>query len=592
MFELRQPFATVVLSILVITGFVQIETAYGSEPSRPNVIFIICDDLNDYIEGFDGHPQARTPHLARLSRTGVSFTQAHCNIPICGPSRASLFTGIYPHNSNCFSFERWNNFEVLQNSRTLMDHFRANGYQTLGTGKLMHHYVKSEWQTFGNRADYGPFAFDGQDRVAHPDVPMPYRQIGPIDGSFGPLKNLTLSRFADGKSYKWVTGSWGKIRDLNVTSDEVRDATADELNGEWAVQQLKQLELSSSDKPFFMGVGFIRPHTPLIVPQKYFDLFPLETIQLPTIKPNDKADTFAHTVRGNPNEKEPNSERTNDMGTRLFNALASSYQDPELGLKKFLQAYLASVASIDDQIGKIIAAVESSRFSENTIIVVTSDHGWGMGEKDYLYKNSLWQESTRVPLIIRAPGMQQGTVVKQAVGLIDLYPTLIDLCDLTEETLKNPKGHPLDGFSLKPFLIDAETNSWQGPEAALTALYKWSKQHKPEEQSYSLRTTKWRYIKYGNGKEELYDCLIDPNEWNNLAPKPEYRSQLKEFGERLNRRISSAIAPAPLPKLTNEEWKDQYFKKHPKADTNGDGKLSWPEYSAYRKAFDPPKKKK
>ena len=174
--------------------------------ARPNVILIICDDLNDYVEGYDGHPNARTPSIARLARDGVRFTQAHCNIPICGPSRASLFTGIYPHNSGCYGFERWDKYEVLHNSRTIMDHFRANGYTTLGTGKLMHHMVRQEWKQYGNPADYGPFAFDGEKKVPHPDVPSPYREIGAVDGSFGPLVNLAGRKTPDGTPLQWQTG--------------------------------------------------------------------------------------------------------------------------------------------------------------------------------------------------------------------------------------------------------------------------------------------------------------------------------------------------------------------------------------------------
>jgi arylsulfatase A-like enzyme len=153
---------------------------------KPNVILIVCDDLNDYIEGLGGHPQARTPNIDRLSQSGVSFTQAHCSIPICAPSRSSFLTGLYPHTSRNFGFTRWDQNEVLKNSRTIMDHFRANGYHTLGTGKLMHHLKRQEWVEYGNLADYGPFAFDGTERVAHPDVPAPFRDIGVIDGSFGP----------------------------------------------------------------------------------------------------------------------------------------------------------------------------------------------------------------------------------------------------------------------------------------------------------------------------------------------------------------------------------------------------------------------
>ena len=176
-----------ILIFAMVLSFAQITWA----ASRPNVILIICDDLNDYIQGFGGHPQAKTPNILRLAHSGVTFTQAHCNIPICGPSRASLFTGIYPHNSGCFGFTKWDGYEVLKNSRTMMDHFRENGYQTLGTGKLMHHMVRQEWKNYGNRADYGPFVFDGQDKLPHPGVPAPYREIGAVDGSYGPLVNLT-----------------------------------------------------------------------------------------------------------------------------------------------------------------------------------------------------------------------------------------------------------------------------------------------------------------------------------------------------------------------------------------------------------------
>ena len=177
-----------------------------------------------------------------------------------------------------------------------------------------------------------------------------------------------------------------------------------------------------------MGVGFIRPHTPLIVPQRFFDQFPLDSITLPVIRSGDIDDTHARTVRGLPAGKEPNSERTADMGTRLFQDLVASYDSQEEALRRFVQAYLASVASVDEQIGKILDTLDGTGLSQNTIVILTSDHGWGMGEKDYLYKNSLWQESTRIPLIIRSPGTSQaGAFSTQPVSLIDLYPTLIDL---------------------------------------------------------------------------------------------------------------------------------------------------------------------
>ena len=512
----------------------------GSPERPPNVILIICDDLNDYVEGYGGHPQARTPEITRLIQSGVLFTQAHSNIPICGPSRASLFTGIYPHHSGCFGFTRWDRFPVLKHSRTLMAHFRANGYQTLGTGKLMHHLVRSEWDEYGNPADYGPFAFDGQKRLAHPKVPKPFSEIGPVDGSFGPLEDLASYQLPGKKALRWQTGSRDNIRILGVGSETDRDSTSDELNGAWAVDKLRTFIRQASHKPFFMGVGFIRPHTPLIVPERFFDLFPLEDIELPKIRPDDVDDTHARSVRGIPNGKEPYSTRTADMGLRLYQHLVDSFSTREEALKQFIQAYLASVASVDEQIGKILDTVEHTSLRNNTIIVLTSDHGWGMGEKDYLYKNALWQESTQIPLIIRAPGVAaKGTRCDHPVSLIDLYPTLVDLCDLSQETRINAGGHPLDGHSLRPFLEQATRQDWEGPAAALTALYRWAEAHPPAEQSYALRGRKWRYIRYSNGREELYDTHDDPYEWHNLADRPEQHAELKGLRKRLMTRIKT-----------------------------------------------------
>jgi len=553
--------------------------------NKPNVILILCDDLNDYIEGLGGHPQAKTPNIERLSQSGVSFTQAHCTIPICAPSRSSFLTGLYPHTSRNYGFDRWDQNEVLLNSRTIMDLFRANGYHTLGTGKLMHHLKRQEWAAYGNPADYGPFVFDGSNRLAHPDVAAPFRDIGWVDGSFGPLINLTKRTFADGKSYTWRTGSWQSIRTLRVDSAEDRDMTADELNGKWAVDKLNELANQPSGKPFFMGVGFIRPHTPLIVPERFFKMFPLESIELPVIRPGDVEDTFARSVRGIPGGKEPDAERTEDMGLHLFTNLVASYGSQDEALRRFIQAYLACVASIDELVGQILDAVDNSPLKDNTIIVLTSDHGWGMGEKDYLYKNSLWQESTQVPLIVRAPGMARvGARVDHPVSLIDLYPTLTDLCALTGDTQKNDKGRALDGHSLRPFLADPATKDWSGPDEALTALYKWARSYDPANQSYALRSKDWRYIRYSNGKEELYHTTKDLYEWHNLADKPQHASRLKVFRKKLQTRIPKLGEPI-LPVSAQKEaeaWKTRYFATHPEADANKDGQLTWPELKAYR----------
>lgn len=533
----------ILLSVVCVLNSTRAGMSWADE--RPNVILIICDDLNDYVEGFGGHPQTKTPNMARLARGGVSFTQAHCNVPICGPSRASMFTGIYPHNSGCFGFTKWDGYVVLKNSRTIMDHFRAEGYQTLGTGKLMHHMVRQEWGDYGNRADYGPFVFDGENKLAHPDVPAPYREIGAVDGSFGPFVNLQGRKTSDGKPLNWQSGGWGKqAKARRVDSQEDRDLTPDELNGQWAVDQLKVRADKPRRQPFFMGVGFIRPHTPLIVPKKYFDMFPMDSIELPVIRPGDVEDTYSQTVRGIPDGAD--GPRSEDMGVRLFSTLVESYESQDDALRHFTQAYLASVASVDEQIGRILDIVDNSSLKDNTIIVLTSDHGWGMGEKDYLYKNSLWQESTRIPLIVRAPGISKTeSVSAHPVSLIDIYPTLIDLCGLSSETTKNEKGHALDGHSLKPLLMDPANGEWSGPESALTTLYKWRMKYDPSLESYSLRGHDWRYIRYENGKEELYFTKDDPHEWTNLADDSAHSARLEKFRSELKSRVPAAGAEVP-----------------------------------------------
>ena len=573
--------------------------------AKPNVVFIICDDLNDYVEGFDGHPQAVTPNIAKLAASGVRFTQAHCNIPICGPSRASLFTGVYPHNSGCFGFTKWDTYEVLKNSRTLMDYFRENRYYTLGTGKLLHHMVRSEWRNFGNPADYGPFAYDGTNNLPHPDTPAPYREIGAVDGSFGPLINLEGRTTGDGRPITWRTGGWKTATELKLRSLTDHDRTPDEKNGDWAVDNLENLAATKAKnrKPFFMGIGFIRPHTPLIVPQRFFDMFPLESIDLPEILDGDIDDTFARTIRGLPEGEEPDSSRSEDMGSKLFNRLVESYGSRDEALRHFIQAYLASVASVDEQIGRILDCIDSSELRENTIVILTSDHGWGMGEKDYLYKNSLWQESTRVPLIMRVPGVAKAaTICETPVSLIDIYPTLKDLCGLDGDTVKNEQGHPLDGHSLRPLLENPSKNRWDGPDEVLTALYKWRTKYDPLAESYSLRGHDWRYIRYENGKEELYDTTTDPLEWKNLAADPSAEGQLQAFRQQLAARLPTPGSVPPQPNwqpkqktaaakkaapndekdLSANAWKDRYFQKHPEADTDQDGSLSWPEYKAHK----------
>ena len=515
--------------------------------SRPNVVLIVCDDLNDYVAGFGGHPQTRTPNLARLSEQGVCFDRAYSNNPICAPSRSSFLTGIYPHTSHNHMFAKWFENPVLQNCHTLMEYFKLNGYFVTGSGKLMHHGRPQEWSEFKYPADYGPFWYRDGERVAHPSVPEPYRTIGPVDGSFGALEDVP-PKDQRAEDEGWVYGSWGKVERLEIRSAEDRDPTPDERNAAWAAGTIQQLDQAGGDEPFFLGVGFIRPHTPLHVPQKYFDQFPLEDVELPILKEGDKDDTGLEEVAG-PNAK----------GPLYFRMLKETYGGTLEGLRTFTRAYLASVAAVDDCVGQVLNALDGSRFADNTIVVVTGDHGWNMGQKDWLFKMSLWEESCRVPLIIRAPGVAKaGQRAGQPVSLVDLYPTLADLCGLEGDTRKNAMGKPLDGHSLRPFLADPEHGIWDGPDAALSMVYSGAEYERISEmQHFSVRSRDFRYVRYNGGFEELYDHRNDPYEWTNLVGQDAYQATRKELRQKLDDMTGLKIGVLPPPEPTGLDREGQ-----------------------------------
>jgi len=503
---------------------------------RPNVVLIICDDLNDYVEGFEGHPQTRTPSMKALAKSGVSFDCAYSNNPVCAPSRSSFLTGIYPHTSGNLFWGKWFENPVLKNSKTIMEHFRDNGYHVAGSGKLMHHGKPNEWSNFKYRADYGPSIYDGNQRVAHPDVPMPFRAIGAVDGSFAPLSSVPYADDGNPES-GWIYGNWKKRQPFRYVSENDRDPTPDERNAKWAADQIRDFADPEFKSPFFLGIGLIRPHTPIHVPKKFFDLFPLEDIQLPVTRIGDAEDTYYTDVYA-PEQK----------GLRYYRTLLDSYPTREDALKAFTQAYLAGVAAVDECIGEIVDAIDSSpdpSIRNNTIIVVTSDHGWNMGEKDYLFKNSPWEESTRVPFIIRTPGLKEpGLRCQHPISLIDLYPTLIDLCALDGDTRKNKQGAKLDGHSIRPLIENPQDGTWEGPDTALSMIFvgEYLKLDKTQKfnlknQNWSIRSADWRYIRYRNGSEELYDHNNDPHEWNNLASHKAHQLVLGSMRARLNKMV-------------------------------------------------------
>lgn len=421
---------------------------------KPNVLFIAIDDLNDWVGCLGGHPQTKTPNIDRLAKRGVLFTNAHCQAPICNPSRSSIMYGLRPSNSGIYDNQTspWN-VAALKNHITLPRHFAANGYRTLTTGKIYH------------------------------DSGMPendFDVIGPIPGQRLKQDARIIPETPDGARGLWDFGP--QTYDEKLFQDHA-DAT-------WAIAQLQQ----PSDKPFFLTVGFYRPHVPLYAPARFFDGIPEDQIQLPVVKENDRKDIPAIVESIVVSRHSPSHDwfvKTNNW-------------------RKAVQAYLACIRFTDEQVGRLLDALDASPHAKNTIVVLYSDHGFFLGEKDHWAKQSLWERATRVPLIISAPGYTQGTSSPRPAELLSLYPTLIELCGLT-------KNNDIEGNSLVPLLKNPQAE-WKQP--ALTTHY---------QNNHSVRTERYRYTRYSDGSEELYDHQSDPNEWDNLASLPEHSTLKKEL---------------------------------------------------------------
>ena len=529
-----------VLILIICSVFLNACEETEKDVSRPNVLLIMIDDLNDYPDYLGGHSQAKTPNMDRLASQGVQFVNAHTNIGLCNPSRNSLFTGVYPHQSRNFGLDKKTTQQLFQNNKTMMEMLSENGYYVMGSGKLLHNNQLDLWDEWGVKVNnYGPFAYDGKNQVGHPSVPEPFRSIGDIDGSYAPLSDVPAfsKDQTKGENSGWAYSGRNK-KIFHFTNEDDRDLVPDELHAQWAARRIRELDGKGMDQPFFMGVGFVRPHTPLYAPKRFFDMFPIEDIELPIIKEADVQDTYYKENYAVERTADDKWYTNTSKGQMYYKLLAESYDgSEEVGLKHFLQAYLACVAFVDEQVGIVLDALNNSKFSENTLIILTSDHGWQMGTKEYLFKNSPWTNSTRIPMIIHTPNGPAGAKVSQPVSLIDIFPTVKELCVLKGEHRKNDSGFEIGGFSLKTLLDDPAAKNWSGPKGALTAIATDVVDYSLKAQTFSYATTNHRYIVYPNGQEELYDLTVDPNEWDNLAAKSGYEDLKLKITEELNQLI-------------------------------------------------------
>jgi len=498
--------------------------------NRPNVLLIICDDLNDWALHPPGHPKAKTPNIDRLRQKSVSFANAHVAVPVCGPSRKCLFSGLYPQTIDDYGFAAWKSVRLLEGCVPLPLHFRNNGYNSYGTGKLLHEGAGGDFYTaYGIGPDYGPWPWMGKGRVSNTPGPAQYEKWKkhlPInmhrDLNYGPLSDVPQWKAG---AIEGIPGAKGwyyeDAKPFRYVDSNNRDRMPDEISADWAVDILSK----NHERPFYLGVGFIRPHTPLYVPRKYFDMFPIEDIQLPPYMKGD-LDDCASVLR----------ERW-QWGYKKYEALIKA--GGEKSWKEWVQAYLACTAFVDDQIGKVLDALDKSGYGDNTIVVLTGDNGYHVGEKDCIQKWHLWEESTRVPLLVHVPGAGgNGRSCDHPVSLIDMYPTLVDLCGLSGDPNKGRSNNPLGGYSLRPFLENPERKDWDGPSVALMAI-----RDNKASPHFSVRSRRYRYTLCGNGQEELYDHKKDPHEWANLAGNSGYEKTRMQLRKELMSILSKTTIP-------------------------------------------------
>ncbi len=463
----------------------------AADAPRPNVLMIIADDLNDWVGCLGGHPDVQTPHIDRLARRGLLFANAHCAAPVCNPSRVATFTGRRPSSSGVYGNDTvWH--EVLPGVATIPQHFQTHGYFVAGGGKVYHHPPgfnrRSDWTEYFDQvfdSHYQTLWASGGDskRFAFPEG-FPLNRLPSVKALAKPPQNP--NEF-----------DWGPF-------DKPDDELGDAKMVQWAEQLLRQ----PPKQPFFLAAGIYRPHLPWYAPRKYFDLYPADRVTPPPVKEDDLDDLPA-------SGKAMAADRAADLALVQE---AGQYQ-------QVLQAYLANITFCDALVGRLLDALDASPAAQNTIIVFGSDNGFHLGEKQHLHKFTLWDRSTRLPLIVVAPGVtREQTRTERPVSFVDLFPTLNELCGL-------PPVPNLDGVSLVPLLQDPQ-GAWNQPALTTHGLG-----------NHALRNERWRYIRYADGGEELYDHQDDPHEWTNLANKPEFASVKADLAKWLPKTDAPNLSP-------------------------------------------------
>jgi arylsulfatase A-like enzyme len=448
---------------------------------KPNVLLVVFDDLNT-LTGFMGDRAAKTPCLDQFAARSTFFTNAHCTIAVCNPSRASLLTGQPPWATGVWRQQPDWLRECCPNAVTIPMFFRDAGYQAVGAGKVFDS-MKPDPQSWDRYLFWDPEAESngGIERYYETPAPLPAKRPATV-----------------------YAGKYGKNIDFGPVEADVAAMPDHKV-----ISRVSEFLQESRDRPFFLGVGLQKPHLPWYLPQKYFDAFPLDEIEMP-VAPTDDLDDVP------PAGRKLVEERGGSSFTRFPEVVANGDG------KRWVQGYRAAAMFADEEFGRLIEALESSPHADNTIVVVTSDHGFHLGQKQHLHKLTLWDSATRVPLLVRLPGQHTATRRDEAVSLLDVFPTLIDLAGQT-----NAGRVSLAGRSLRPLLATKGAAAW--PDGVVNSV---------APHDHSLRTQDWRYTRYADGSEELYDLVADPHELRNLAGDESHTERKTRMREQLDRQLA------------------------------------------------------
>jgi len=469
------------------------------ETTGPNVLFIIMDDMCDWVKFLGGNNQVLTPNLDRLAARGVVFSNAYTAVPLSNPSRTALMTGIQPFVTGVYNnTHEISNYPIANNSLFMPRHFKNNGYKTIISGKIFHTKPSSDVMT------------------------AMWDDMTNIDGGYGPfIKNQTLPVEIREKwrNYEMWTGPDTDFADVR--------------NSQKIIDYLGQ----THDKPFFAAMGFYRPHNPYTAPKRYFDLYNLEDIKLPETLPEDLDDIPAYAINNFIQDREK---------TALINATGNCAQ-------QLVRAYLACVSFADDRIGMILDALDASPYADNTMIVLIGDNGFHHGEKERWGKTALWREANHVPSVIVPPkgvsSIVPGSVCTTPVSLIDVYPTLVDICKLP--AVENQ----LAGHSVLP-LLHNPNGDWAHTSISTFLPGNFVVHHKD-----------WNYLRYANGSHELYNVKNDENEYNNLAEKPEYKYMVDSLSKFLPATWYTGPPEVTVNSISEDfsssEWDTEFLRLNP-----------------------------